>query len=97
MIKLDEGNVLLKPSHRRQLMAWLRRPLRLGSRLGGFLLHISLHRNRRGYEVQARVHDSGSDFHCRSRQTDWRHALRDLVRAISSHLHQQCIKKAAFG
>ena len=36
MIKLDLGNVLLKPSHRKQLMSWLRRSLRLGERLGDY-------------------------------------------------------------
>ena len=34
MIKLDAGNVPLKPSHRRQLMTWLKRSLRLGQQLG---------------------------------------------------------------
>src|SRR6202035_4771455 len=45
MIKLDAGNVLLKPSHRRQMMSWLRRALRLGSQLGQFALTITMHRS----------------------------------------------------
>jgi hypothetical protein len=94
MIKLDSGNVLLKPSHRRQLMASLKRSLRLGSRLGDFLLHISLHRVGRAYEVTAVVHDRGGDYKCRSRQSDWRGALRELIRSISQHIHGRCLNAA---
>jgi hypothetical protein len=68
----------------------------MGSRLGGFLLHITLHRTGRGYEVQARIHDSAGDFHCRARQNDWRHALRDLIRSISGYLHRHCLHQASF-
>ncbi len=74
MIKLDAGNVLLKPSQRRQLMAWLRRTLRLGSRLGDFLLQITLHRTGNAYEVRAMVHDKAGDVNFRYRQADWRSA-----------------------
>ena len=42
MIKLEAGNVLLKPSHRKQMMAWFRRAQRLGSRLGQFILTITM-------------------------------------------------------
>ncbi|HWE01020.1 MAG TPA: hypothetical protein VG326_01330 [Tepidisphaeraceae bacterium] len=94
MIKLDAGNVLLKPSHKRQLMASLKRSLELGSRLGDFLLHITLHRIGNAYEVKARVHDRGGDFHCRSRQSDWRGAMRELIRAISHHIHSRCVHPA---
>jgi len=94
MIKLDAGNVLLKPSHRRQLMAWLRRSLRLGSRLGDFLLHISLSRVGNAYEVHATVHDKGADFHCRARQSDWRGALRTMIRDITHHIHGRCLRPA---
>ena len=74
MITLDAGNVLLKPSHRRQLMAWLRRSLRIGQRLGRFALNITMHRSGRQYEVRASVKDSAGTFTCRSRRTDWRDA-----------------------
>ncbi len=94
MIKLDAGNVLLKPSHKRQLMAWLKRSLRLGSRLGDFLLHITLHRSGHAYEVRAIVHDRGGDFHCRSRQGDWRGAMRELIRSIANHIHARCVHPA---
>jgi len=94
MIKLEAGNVLLKPSHRRQMMAWFRRAQRLGSRLGQFILTITMHRSGKQYEVRASVHDSAGDFACRSRQADLRHALRELVRAVVNRLHEQCLRAA---
>ncbi len=89
MIKLDAGNVLLKPSHRRQLMAWLRRAIRLGERLGNFVLTVSLRRSGKFFEAQAQVHDSAGDFHVRARQHDWRHAVRNLVRDLAMKLSKQ--------
>ena len=94
MIKLDAGNVLLKPSQKRQLMSWLRRSLRLGARLGDFLLHITLHRTGNAYEVRANVHDRGGDFHCRLRQSDWRSAMRELIRSVTQHIHSRCVHPA---
>ena len=93
MIKLDAGNVLLKPSHRRQLMAWLRRSLRLGQRLGDFVLKISLYRSGNGYEARASVHDAVGDFACRSRRHEWRDAFRELVRLLTSRLHEQRLNR----
>ena len=60
MIKLDSGNVLLKPSQRRQLMAWLRRSLKLGERLGNFVLTISMWRSGRQFELRAERSGGGS-------------------------------------
>ncbi len=94
MIKLDFGNVLLKPSHRKQLMARLRRALRIGSRLGQFMLVITMHRSGRQCEVRAQVHDAAGDFVCRSRQHDWRDAIRDLVKSIVNRLHAQQLGRA---
>ena len=96
MIKLNEGNVLLKPSQRRQLMGWLKRSVRFGQRLGDFVLTITLQRHGNMYEVRASVHDSAGDFDCRSRRTDWRTALRELARSISTRLHDQCLQRPAF-
>jgi hypothetical protein len=95
MITLDSGNVLLKPSHRRQLMSWLKRALRLGQRLGDFVLNITLHRVGRLFEVRATVHDRAGDFAVRARETDWRYAMRDLVRQLSDRLHDQNIQRLA--
>jgi hypothetical protein len=94
MIKLDAGNVLLKPSHKRQLMTWLRRSLRMGSRLTDFLLHITLHRTGNAYEVRATVHDKRGDYQCRTRQADWRGAMRDLIRTVSHYIHDRCVHPA---
>jgi hypothetical protein len=97
MIKLDLGNVLLKPSHRRQLMSWLRRCQRLGQRLGDFVLSLSLRRSGRIYELRANVHDAVGDFTCRSRAQDWRGSLRDMVKTLTQRLHDQCIRRAVAG
>jgi hypothetical protein len=94
MIKLDAGNVLLKPSQRRQMMAWLRRALRLGSRLGQFALTITMQRTGRQCEVRAAVHDSAGDFSCRSRRQDWRDAMRELVRTLVIRLQAQRLHRA---
>lgn len=93
MMKLESQNVLLKPSVRRQLMAWLRRSLRLGERLGDFVLTITLKRIGHAYEARAVVHDSQGDFRCRSRQRDFRGALRDLIRTLSQRLHDQQVTR----
>ena len=93
MIELDVGNVLLKPSQRRQMMARLRRCLKLGSRLGDFLLRITIWRSGRQYELRAAVTDRAGDFGCRVRRTDWAEALHDLIHALSRRLHHQCLQR----
>lgn len=95
MIKLNEGNVPLKPSQRRQLMAWLRRCVRFGNRLGRFLLTITLRRTGRQVEVRATVRDAAGEFACHCRQTDWRGAARDLIRRLANHLHAQYLQTLA--
>ena len=93
MIELDVGNVLLKPSQRRQMMARLRRCLKLGSRIGGFLLRISIWRTGRQLELRAAVSDKAGDFRCRVRRTDWAEAVHDLIHALSHRLHHQCLRR----
>ena len=93
MLRLIEGNVLLKRSHRKQVMTWLKRVQRIGERMGDFLLTITLHRTGRAVEVRAAVHDRAGDFECRSRQSDWRTALRELVRSVLARLHQQSLMR----
>jgi hypothetical protein len=95
MIRLDVGNVLLKPSQRRQLMARLRRSLRMGTRLGGFLLTITMWRSGRQFELRANVHDAAGNFGCRARRNDWGEAVRELVRLLASRLHGQCLQAHA--
>ena len=89
MIQLDSGNVLLKPSHRRQVMTWLKRALRMGERLGDFVLQISMKRIGRAYEVCFAVHDSAGDFSYRMKRHDWRDAVRDLSRMLCVKLQGQ--------
>jgi len=89
MVTLNAGNVLLKPSHRRQLMAWLKRATKLGQRVGDFAVSISLHRRGRQTEVWAQVTDRAGQFDCRSRQNDWRDAVREVIRDLSLRLADQ--------
>lgn len=95
MIKLDAGNVLLKPSQRRQLMSWLRRSLKLGERLGDFVLTIRMWRTGRQFELRAAVRDRAGEFGCRVRRNDWESALRDLVQSVCRRLHGQCLQSMA--
>ncbi len=94
MIQLNSGNVLLKPSHRKQVMSSLRRAAKMGERLGQFTLNLTLHRSGRAVEVSASVKDSVGKFDLRSRSGDWRTAIRNLVRMIAVRLHEQLISRA---
>ncbi len=89
MMKLDSGNVLLKPSHRKQVMTGLKRALKLGQRIGQFAMTITMHRIGRAVEVHVRVQDSAGSFSYRARKGDWRTALRETARGLYSRLHQQ--------
>ena len=95
MIKLQAGNVLLKPAQRRQISTLLRRCVRLGKKLGDFVLNISMRRAGRFYEMRADVHDRAGDFACRTRQNNWQDALRNLARALTLRLHEQCLRRGA--
>jgi ribosome-associated translation inhibitor RaiA len=95
MIKLDSGNVLLKPSHRRQVMTWLRRAVRLGQRVGKFMLTISMQRIGRSYEIRATAQDSGGVLRCRSRRHDWRDAVREMAREVERWVHGQQLERSA--
>ena len=91
MVKLDAGNVLLKPSQRKQLMSWLKRAMHLGKRIGDFLLTIKLKRQGRLYDVRATVHDAVGDFKLGSRSSDCREAFRTLCRKLAVRLHDQAL------
>ena len=94
MIQLNSGNVLLKPSHRRQLMSWLRRATKMGERLGHFVLNLTLRRSGKCVEVTASVQDSAGKFDLRSRSQDWHGAVRNLIRMLVARLHEQLLVKA---
>ena len=89
MVKLDTGNVLLKPSLRRQIMGAFRRSSRLGERLGEFDCRVKLSRIGNHHEARATVHDRRGDFTCRTRQRDLRAAMRDLVHNVVYRLRHQ--------
>ena len=93
MLKLDSGNVLLKPSHRRQLMSWLKRAMRFGERMGNLAISITLHRVGRLVEVRADVADGHGVIAFRARQNDWRDAARRLVRMLTGYLHDRGIHR----
>jgi hypothetical protein len=94
MVTLDAGNVLLKPSNRKQLMSWLRRALRLGQRVADFALNITMHRTGRQYEMKAVVRGANFSFDCRSRRTDWQTAGRELVRTLVNRLHDLSLHRS---
>ncbi len=89
MLTLDSGNVLLKPSQRKQVLSWLRRALRLGQRMHQFAVSLTMHRAGRFYEVRILAHDSAGTLTCRARRHDWQDAIRDLARQLTHWLHDQ--------
>ena len=95
MIHLNSGNVLLKPSQRRQLMTWLKRVTKMGERVGHFMLNLSLHRSGKSIEVTASVHDTAGTFDLRARSHDWKTAARNLIKMLASRLHGQLVLRAA--
>ena len=98
MVKLDAGNVLLKPSQRKQLMSWLKRAMHLGKRIGDFFLTIKLRRQGRLYDVRATVHDAVGDFKLGTRSSDCREAFRTLCRKLAVRLHDQAlVRRLAIG
>ena len=95
MIKLEPGNVLLKPSSRRQFMGWLKRVARLGQRLGNFYLKITLSRIGNQLQAVASCRDRAGEFTCRTRQRDIHYVMRELIRRISAQLHLQSLQRVA--
>jgi hypothetical protein len=92
MIKLQPGNVALKPSQRRQLNAWLKRAAAMGERVGDFLLTITVRRIGRVYEMVASGRDAAGSFACRTRGRTWRDVCRELVRSLSAQIHQHRLR-----
>jgi hypothetical protein len=94
MVKLNAGNVLLKPSHRRQLMTWLKRAQKLGGQVGDFFLTINLQRIGRQTEVRADVHVAAGNFSYKIRRPDWQDAFREMAQQLTSRLHAERIGQA---
>ena len=95
MIQLDSGNVLLKPSQRRQITTWLKRAVKYGQRLGDFVLNLTIHRVGKRCEVRADVRCEGQTFTFHQRATDWRHAMQQMVQMLVARLHSQWVFRAA--
>jgi hypothetical protein len=89
MVKVNPSNCVLKPSQRRQLLSWLKRAMRLGKRVGDFLLTITVRRVGRSFEMAASVHDAAGDFDCRARGQTWRDVCRAIVRTLAVRIHSQ--------
>ena len=94
MIQITCGNVLLKPTTRRQLMACLRRAAKLGDRVGGFAMNLCLKRSGRTFDLRADVRDQAGSFRCHTRGTDWATAVRQLIRDLVARLHAQVVARA---
>jgi uncharacterized protein YecT (DUF1311 family) len=88
MIRLNAGNVLLKPSQRRQLNAWLT------SRLGDCSVHIDLHRSGHAIEMIAGVTTLHGKTAFRARESDWRSAAHRIVRMLTVYLHDLTLRSA---
>ena len=95
MIQLDLGNVLLKPSHRKQIMGWLRRASKIGHRVGHFVMSLRLTRCGRHFCAAATVRDSAGAFTYQVRSHDWRDSVRELAKRVSSQLHTQLLMRPA--
>ncbi len=78
MIELVSRNVSLKPAHRKQIQAWLRRSIRMGQKVGSFVLTMTIQRTGKVYEVRADVRDEAGNFTCRSRK----HELMDACKGL---------------
>lgn len=93
MVKVESGNVLLKPSHRKHLMAQLRRAIHLAQRMGDMVLTIHLHRTGKTVEARASVAGKSMQIDCRSRTHDWREAVRRVVLEVSARLHEARVQQ----
>lgn len=88
MLTLDSGNVLLKPVHKKQLHARLKRITRLGERLGQFFLKITFRRSGKHVQITAQGYDRFGPFSLKSKAADWNHALHSLIQEMVSLVHQ---------
>jgi hypothetical protein len=95
MIQLNTENVLLKPSQRRQITAWLKRAVKYGQRLGAFTLNLTILRHGRRCEVRADVHCDAGSFTCHNRGSTWRDAMHEMVQMLVSRLHSQWVMRSA--
>ena len=89
MVKLQPCNCVLKPSQRKQLLAWLKRAVHLGERVGRFVLTVTIRRVRGIFEIKGIVKDAMGSFNCRARGQTWRDVCREIARVLANRLHDQ--------
>jgi len=94
MIQLNEGNVLLKPSQRKQLLSWLRRSIKYTQRMTRCFMSISMNRCGKQVEVIATIWSGKSPTVFHAKSSDWRDATRHLIHRLSGYLHDQLIRGA---
>jgi hypothetical protein len=91
MISLTAANVSLKPSQKKQLLSRLRRAIRLGERLGQFVLRITVKGCGRHMEVVAKGRDKGGEFQFRARQLTLADCMKTIVRTIVQRVHDSML------
>ena len=94
MMELVSLNVPLRGVHRKQVMAWLRRSLKLGQQIGNFVLKMTIQRSGKSFEVRARVTDGAGEFTCRSKG-ELMEACRDVTLKLNQKLHKQRLQRMA--
>ena len=95
MITLDAGNVLLKPTQKKQVLARLKRAIRLGDRIGEFFMTIRMRRTGRHVEMTADVRDRFGNFSMRTKGQNWMDALHEIVRNVFREIHNHTVRRAA--
>ena len=94
MMELVALNVPLRGVHRKHIMAWLRRSLRIGQQIGDFVLKMTIQRSGKAFEVRAQVRDGVGSFTCRSRG-DLMDACREVTQKLNLQLHKQRLQRMA--
>ena len=94
MMELVSLNVPLRGVHRKQIMAWLRRSLKLGRQIGNFVLKMTIQRSGKSFEVRAQVSDGAGEFTCRSKG-DLMDACREVTHKLNLQLHKQRLQRKA--
>ena len=89
MIELVSRNVLLKGANRKQILAWLKRSLRLGERVGNLMVTITVQRIGRTYQVIAHVQDQAGVFNLKSHAHELMDACRKMSQIMTVRLHNQ--------
>jgi len=74
-------------------MTWLKRSLKLGEKIGDFVLSIRMLRSGHVIEVRADVHHRAGDFRLHARRHDWKDAFREMIRMLTTQLHAQRLQR----